>query len=69
MIIGPDNYLYIIIGDVKREGKLQNIVNGPNLDYTGVILRVNPEDGSPAPDNPFINDTSCNFYTVLIELW
>jgi aldose sugar dehydrogenase len=55
MTMGPDNYLYVIIGDVKREGKLQNIVNGPDPDDTGVILRVNPENGSPAPDNPFIN--------------
>jgi glucose/arabinose dehydrogenase len=55
MKIGPDNYLYVVIGDVKREGKLQNIVNGPEPDDTGVILRINPEDGSPALDNPFIN--------------
>ena len=56
MKIGPDNYLYAVIGDVKREGKLQNVVDGPNPDDTGVILRVNPEDGSPAPDNPFTNN-------------
>ena len=56
MTIGPDNYLYAVIGDVKREGKLQNVVDGPNPDDTGVILRVNPEDGSPAPDNPFTNN-------------
>jgi len=56
MTIGPDNYLYAVIGDVKREGKLQNVVNGPNPDDTGVILRVSPEDGSSAPDNPFTNN-------------
>jgi aldose sugar dehydrogenase len=56
MTIGPDNYLYAVIGDVKREGKLQNVVDGPNPDDTGVILRVNPEDGSPAPDIPFTNN-------------
>ena len=60
IIIGPDNYLYAIIGDVKREGKLQNIINGPDPDDTGVILRVNPEDGSPAPGNPFINSSNNN---------
>ena len=54
--IGPDNYLYVVIGDVKHEGKLQNIIDGPDPDDTGVIFRVNPEDGSPAPDNPFINN-------------
>ena len=49
LIIGPDNYLYVVIGDVKHEGKLQNIINGPDPDDTGVIFRVNPENGSPAP--------------------
>jgi aldose sugar dehydrogenase len=54
LTIGPDNYLYTVIGDLNREGKLQNIVDGPEPDDTGAIFRVNPEDGSPAPDNPFI---------------
>jgi aldose sugar dehydrogenase len=58
LIIGPDNYLYVVIGDVKHEGKLQNIIDGPNPDDTGVIFRVNPENGSPAPDNPFINNNN-----------
>jgi aldose sugar dehydrogenase len=58
LIIGPDNYLYAVIGDLNHMGKLQNIVNGPDPDDTGVILRVNPEDGSPAPDNPFINNNN-----------
>jgi glucose/arabinose dehydrogenase len=58
LIIGPDNYLYVVIGDLNHMGKLQNIVDGPNPDDTGVILRVNPEDGSPAPDNPFINNNN-----------
>jgi glucose/arabinose dehydrogenase len=56
LTIGPDNHLYAVIGDLNHMGKLQNIVNGPEPDDTGVILRVNPEDGSPAPDNPFTNN-------------
>jgi aldose sugar dehydrogenase len=56
LTIGPDNYLYGVIGDLNHMGKLQNIVNGPDPDDTGVIFRVNPEDGSSAPDNPFINN-------------
>jgi aldose sugar dehydrogenase len=56
LTIGPDNYLYCVIGDLNHMGKLQNIVNGPDPDDTGVIFRVNPEDGSSAPDNPFINN-------------
>ena len=47
-----------VIGDLNHMGKLQNIVNGPDPDDTGVIFRVNPEDGSPAPDNPFINNNN-----------
>ena len=58
LTIGPDNYLYGIIGDLNHMGKLQNVVNGPDPDDTGVIFRVNPEDGSPAPDNPFINNNN-----------
>ena len=46
LIIGPDNYLYAVIGDLNHMGKLQNIVNGPDPDDTGVIFRINPEDGS-----------------------
>jgi aldose sugar dehydrogenase len=56
LIIGPGNYLYAVIGDLNHMGKLQNVINGPDPDDTGVIFRVNPEDGSPAPDNPFINN-------------
>jgi glucose/arabinose dehydrogenase len=58
LIIGPDNYLYAVIGDLNHRGKLQNIVNGSDPDDTGVIFRVNPKDGSPAPDNPFINNNN-----------
>lgn len=54
--IGPDNQLYVIVGEMQREGQLQNIQNGPDPDDTGVILRVNPTDGSPSADNPFSSD-------------
>lgn len=54
--IGPDNQLYVIVGEMQREGQLQNIQNGPAPDDTGVILRVNPTDGSPSADNPFSSD-------------
>ena len=57
LTIGPDNYLYAVIGDLNHRGKLQNVVNG-HPDDTGVIFRVNPENGSSAPDNPFINNNN-----------
>jgi glucose/arabinose dehydrogenase len=56
LVIGPDNYLYAVIGDLNHRGKLQNIKDGPDPDDTSVILRANPADGSPAKDNPFINN-------------
>jgi aldose sugar dehydrogenase len=55
MAIGPDGYLYAVIGDLTHNGQLQNSPDGPSPDNTGVILRVNPEDGSGAAGNPFAN--------------
>jgi len=53
LALGPDNYLYAVIGELQRNGQLQNINAGPPPDDSGVIFRVNPADGSPAPNNPF----------------
>ena len=55
IVIGPDGYLYAVIGDLNHDGQLQNFQDGPPPDDTSVILRVNLEDGSAAPDNPFAN--------------
>ena len=56
LMIGPDNFLYGIIGDLNHDGKLQNFPNGPDPDDTSIIFRVNPNDGTPAPDNPLSTD-------------
>ena len=56
LVIGPDHYLYAVIGDLNHRGKLQNIKDGPDPDDTSVIFRVNPNDGSAAKDNPFISN-------------
>jgi aldose sugar dehydrogenase len=53
IVIGPDDYLYAVIGDLNHDGQLQNFPDGPPPDDTGSIFRINPEDGSGAPDNPF----------------
>ncbi|MCC2649759.1 MAG: putative quinoprotein glucose/sorbosone dehydrogenase (modular protein), partial [Nitrososphaeraceae archaeon] len=53
-IPGP-NHDYAIIGDLNHDGKLQNFLDGPEPDDTGVIFKVNPNDGSAAPNNPFVN--------------
>jgi len=52
--VGPDKQLYVLVGEMLREGQLQNFQNGPPPDDTGVILRVNPLDGSASTDNPFV---------------
>jgi glucose/arabinose dehydrogenase len=65
---GPDEKLYIVIGDNGRRGQLQNLVNGPfgpgidddqfggpepdDAHLTGVILRLN-DDGTAPTSNPF----------------
>jgi aldose sugar dehydrogenase len=64
---GPDEKLYIFIGDVGRRGWMQNIMEGRGPDgnddqfggpepddahLTGVVLRLN-DDGSTPEDNPF----------------
>ena len=54
--IGPDNQSYIVVGEMQREGQLQNFQSGPPPDDTGVILRVNPADGSPSTGNPLSNE-------------
>lgn len=49
---GPDDALYAVIGDLNRNGKLQNFPAGPDPDDTGVIFRV-ARSGAGLPDNPF----------------
>jgi len=58
LVIGPDNYLYGVIGDLNHDGMLQNFPDGPNPDDTGIIFRMNLLDGTPAPDNPLSTDTN-----------
>jgi aldose sugar dehydrogenase len=53
LAIGPDNYLYAIIGDLNHDGQLQNFADGPAPDDTSGIFRINRDDGSPAANNPF----------------
>ena len=54
MTFGPDGKLYVVIGDLNRNGQLQNFSIGPAPDDTGVIFRVN-DDGSAPNDNPFFS--------------
>jgi glucose/arabinose dehydrogenase len=46
--------IYAVIGDLKREGQLQNVPEGPAADDTSVIIRIT-ENGSAVADNPFFS--------------
>ncbi len=48
---GPDGYLYVSIGDMDIDVSAQDLSTA-----RGSILRVNKEDGSAAPDNPFVDE-------------
>ena len=51
---GPDGKLYVVVGDLNRNGQLQNFPAGPAPDDTGVIFRLN-DDGTTPTDNPFFS--------------
>ena len=53
---GPDDALYTVIGDLNRQGTLQNLPDGPDPDDTGVILRTDAA-GRAIFDNPFYSPT------------
>jgi glucose/arabinose dehydrogenase len=44
--------LYAVIGDLSRDGQLQNVRQGPTADDASVIIRI-IQNGSGAADNPF----------------
>jgi aldose sugar dehydrogenase len=67
ILIGPapnqtGQYLYAVIGNLNHNGKLQNFKDGPDPDDTGVIFRVNPNNGSAPKGNPFPNDSTTSRY-------
>ena len=54
LLFGPDEKLYAVIGDLNRNGQLQNFQAGAAPDNTSVIFRIN-DDGSVPSDNPFFS--------------
>lgn len=58
LVSGKDNSLYSVTGELQRNGKDQNIKDGPDPDFSGAILRVHPDNGSPAQNNPFSTSNS-----------
>ena len=59
---GDGAFLYVVIGDINRRGKLQNFSSPADPDDTNVILRVE-QNGTPAAGNPFT--PYCNGATTL----
>ena len=58
VLIGPDNNVYTVIGDVGgHQGQAQNVKNGDPLDGTSGIFRITQE-GQPVANNPLIGSTS-----------
>lgn len=53
LAIGSDGMLYAVIGDQGRFHRTENNVNTTTVSETGVVLRMNPADGSAAAGNPF----------------
>lgn len=52
VLIGPDNNIYTVIGDVgSHDGQAQNNKNGKQLDGTSGILRIT-KDGQPVAPDP-----------------
>ncbi len=48
---GPDGFLYLSLGDYDTPGLVPDLINP-----IGKMLRVSKEDGSPAEDNPFLDN-------------
>jgi glucose/arabinose dehydrogenase len=55
--VDKNGNIYAVIGDLKREGQLQNVPGGPAADDTSVIIRIT-ENGSAVADNPFFNSSN-----------
>jgi aldose sugar dehydrogenase len=55
VVIGPDQNVYVIIGDISHSTRAQNFENGPDPDGTSGVLRVT-QDGQLV-DNPPLGDT------------
>ena len=53
VLLDDQGRLFTVIGDLNHSGQLQNQPAGSPPDDTGVIFRVNANDGTAAAGNPF----------------
>jgi aldose sugar dehydrogenase len=61
VLIGPDQSVYLMIGDIDHETKSQNNKDGDEPDGTGGILRVT-QDGQPVGEGILGDEHPLNFY-------
>jgi aldose sugar dehydrogenase len=61
LLIGPDQSVYLMIGDIDHETKSQNNKDGEEPDGTGGILRVT-QDGQPVGVGILGDEHPLNFY-------
>jgi glucose/arabinose dehydrogenase len=62
IVIGPDNNVYVPIGDVDgHKTQAENVKRGPPPDGTGGILRIT-QDGQIVPNGPLGNTSPLNLY-------
>lgn len=54
MRFGPDDRLYVVVGDQGGTGQLQNTALGDPPDDTGVVFRID-RSGNGVSDNPFFD--------------
>jgi aldose sugar dehydrogenase len=62
--VGPDKQLYVVIGDLTSPSTiLQNHVLDRDAlpNNTSVIIRIDPLNGNPSPNNPFKNQNQNDF--------
>jgi glucose/arabinose dehydrogenase len=58
LVVGPDNNVYLIIGDVGGHmTQSENAIGGPLPDGTGGVLRVTQDGDAVIPNSPLGNDT------------
>jgi aldose sugar dehydrogenase len=61
VLIGPDNNVYLVIGDVNHFNEAQNILNGKIPDGSSGILRIT-QDGKPVGNGILGNSYPINLY-------
>jgi glucose/arabinose dehydrogenase len=72
LTVGPDGMLYAVIGDLNRNGMLQNYPDGDEPDDTSVILRVDSNgagmaDSIFADESDSVNDSLSRYYAYGIR--